>query len=44
VQLFVTNLSTNNVTTFDVSSGAPAGGANTALPAGAIGPSGTAVR
>ncbi|HZS01492.1 MAG TPA: hypothetical protein VFE37_22440 [Chloroflexota bacterium] len=42
--LFVADFNTNNVTTFDISSGAPTSGANTALPAGATGPIGLAVQ
>jgi hypothetical protein len=43
-RLFVANDPTANVTTFDISSGAPAGGANTGLPATATAPSALAVK
>jgi hypothetical protein len=43
-RLFVANDPTANVTTFDVSSGAPTSGANTPLPATATAPSALAVK
>ena len=43
-RLFVANGGTNNLTMFDITSGAPTNGTNVALPAGASQPSALAVR